>query len=163
MSKSGCMLCAWNKRLHNVLPGQELCHYILHSKLLGILSKKNNKTKAWERHQDRVNGSRQHRYNLLLLKLVIQSFVREQIRFRKQQPGPSFFFFIGCYLGLHLLLNWLEVLPWKGNTGSYMLLTSASAAATMRCFGTKNHFSHYLSLEWLIDIWSINFHCYWPD
>lgn len=88
--------------------------------------------------------------------------VREQIRFRKQQPGPSFFL-LAVIWGLHLLVNWLKLLPWKDNTGSYMLLTSAPAATIGRCFGTKNHFSHYLSLERLIDIWSINFHCYWPD
>jgi len=39
----------------------------------------------------------------LLLRPVIQPFVREQIRFRKQQPGPSFLWAV--IWGLHLSVD----------------------------------------------------------
>lgn len=97
--------------------------------------------------------------------VVIKTFLLSHLSENKSDLGSSLAppFLLAVIWGLHLLFNWLKLLPWKNNTGSYVLLTSAPAAATMRCFGTKNHFSHSLSLEGLTDTWSINFHCYWPD
>lgn len=58
MSKSGYVLCAWNKRLHNLLPGQDLCH-VLYSRLLRILGQEKLQNKGMVETQQSSKWSRQ--------------------------------------------------------------------------------------------------------
>lgn len=59
MSKSGYVLGAWNKRLHNLLPEQDLC-YVLYSRLLRSLGQEKLQHKGMEETPRSSKWSRQH-------------------------------------------------------------------------------------------------------
>lgn len=95
----------------------------------------------------------------LLLKPIIQQFVREQIRFRKQQPNLSFL--LAVIWGLHFSVNWLKLLPWKDDTSASGFFTSAPTAAII-----SKMFWYQEPLQLLFINGVINLHLehsYWID
>lgn len=61
-----------------------------------VLGKKNNKRKAWERHHDLVNGSRQHRYAAFAVIKTYNSVICHRTNLTLEAAA----WFIGCCLGV---------------------------------------------------------------